>query len=79
MKNYSDMTAEELKNEKDRVLNEYKKECEDISDQCVEERYPSHGSNYDLRCTSAWDGYYKEEIEYLDELIEKRETKGSDE
>ena len=27
----------------------YKAECEEISDQCVEEGYPSYGSNYGLR------------------------------
>lgn len=42
----------------------YKKECEEISAQCVEEGYPSHGSNYELRANEAynyWMGLVDEE------------------
>ena len=28
---------------------EFRERCEEIAQQCVEEGYPSHGSNYDLR------------------------------
>lgn len=31
------------------ALAEYIAECDSISDQCIEEGYPSHGSNYELR------------------------------
>lgn len=31
------------------VYDEYLEECEKIAQDCEEEGYPSHGSNYDLR------------------------------
>ena len=43
-----------------RLRAEYAKECEKIADQCVEEGYPSHGSNYELRCESIC-SYYDEQ------------------
>lgn len=36
---------------------EYLAECYAISAQCVEEGYPSHGSNYDLRVESIRSDY----------------------
>ena len=32
----------------------FDEDCKKISEQCVSEGYPSHGSNYDLRCESRW-------------------------
>lgn len=37
----------------------YTEQCEDISDECETEGYPSNGSNYDLRCESLGDSYYQ--------------------
>lgn len=31
------------------VYNQYVEDCEEISEQCVQEGYPSRGSNYELR------------------------------
>ena len=33
--------------------------CEDIAEQCKEEGYPSHGSNYDLRVSDLQKEYRK--------------------
>lgn len=41
-------------------------ECEEIASQCEAEGYPSHGTNYELRCEVARQ-YYDEQIA----LIEK--------
>lgn len=35
----------------------FKEECREISEQCEREGYPSHGSNYELRCGNARDYY----------------------
>ena len=43
-------------------------ECEEIAAQCEAEGYPSHGSNYEIRCVHARQ-YYDEQIA----LIEKQE------
>ncbi len=43
---------------------EYQAECAEISAQCVDEGYPSHGSNYELRANEAykyWMGLVDEE------------------
>lgn len=48
-----------------RLEAEYALECEEIANQCVEEGYPSHGSNYDLRCESAR-CYYDDQIAAID-------------
>lgn len=42
-------------------------ECDEIASQCEDEGYPSHGSNYELRCATARK-YYDEQIA----LIENR-------
>ena len=34
----------------EQILKEYREACLEISEQCVAEGYPSHGSNYELRC-----------------------------
>jgi hypothetical protein len=44
----------------------YAEECDAISMQCVEEGYPSNGSNYDIRCGEARK-WYNEEIRAIDE------------
>lgn len=41
------------------AMKEFRAECDEISAQCVEEGYPSHGSNYDLR-VEALQPYYPE-------------------
>jgi len=46
------------------LLAYYDSECEAIARQCEEEGYPSHGSNYDLRCAYLWDDL-KETYPYL--------------
>lgn len=48
-----------------RLESEYAQECEEIADQCAEEGYPSHGSNYDLRCENTR-RYYDEQIALID-------------
>lgn len=52
------------------LLNDYHKECESISIDCEAEGWPPYGSNYDLRCSELWDSYYKEQLEYLEGLLE---------
>ena len=37
----------------------YEEDCAEISAQCEEEGYPSHGSNYDLRCESLGESYFQ--------------------
>jgi hypothetical protein len=44
---------------------QYNAECEEIAQKCSEEGYPSHGSNYDLRCANIRK-YYDEQIALLD-------------
>lgn len=53
-----------------RLESEYAQECEKIADQCAEEGYHSHGSNYDLRCENAR-RYYDEQIELIDSKYEE--------
>ena len=43
----------------EQALADFQKECDEIAAQCVEEGYPSHGSNYDLR-VEALKPYYPE-------------------
>ena len=43
-------------NEIDRM---YAEDCEEISAQCEEEGYPSHGSNYELRCENLGESYFQ--------------------
>lgn len=45
-------------------------ECEEIANQCEEEGYPSHGSNYELRCESVREEYWAQ-IDDLYAQIEK--------
>lgn len=58
------MTREERDRKVDELYNQFLAECEEIADQCEEEGYPSHGSNYDLRCDDAWN-WYKPAIDEL--------------
>lgn len=46
---------------------QFANECDEIGLQCEAEGYPSHGSNYELRCANARQ-YYDEQIA----LIESR-------
>lgn len=39
------------------ALKEYNEECELIAQECEEEGYPSHGSNYELRCSQLREDY----------------------
>ena len=48
---------------------QYAEECEEIAEQCEAEGYPSHGSNYDLRCESIRKSY----DEQIDLILEKYE------
>ena len=41
------------------LYDQYLEECRQISEQCVEEGYPSNGSNYELR-VEALEQYYPE-------------------
>lgn len=43
---------------------EFDELCEEIAEECEAEGYPSHGSNYELRCASARE-YYDERISYI--------------
>lgn len=44
------------------AMQAWTEECYEIAEQCREEGYPDHGSNYDLRITEAWK-YYEEQID----------------
>lgn len=39
------------------IMDNFRRDCAEISAECVEEGYPSHGSNYDIRCESLWKDY----------------------
>lgn len=54
-----------------RLEAEYDAECEKIADQCAEEGYPFHGSNYELRCENAR-RYYDEQIALIDSEAKRR-------
>lgn len=47
------------------IEREYQEECEGIAKQCVAEGYPSHGSNYELRCENLRK-WYDEQIKQID-------------
>lgn len=55
----------------EQILQNYYAECEAISEGCVAEGYPSHGSNYELRCQQLWDEFY--ELEY-NSAVEEEEV-----
>lgn len=48
----------------------YMNECDAIAKACEKEGYPSHGSNYELRCESARK-YYDEQIALIDAKYEE--------
>lgn len=56
-------------NEICRLEKEYQEECDAISEECIVEGYPSHGSNYGLRCEQARK-YYDEQLSYINEKYE---------
>ena len=37
----------------------YRDDCAEIAAQCEEEGYPSHGSNYELRCENLGESYFQ--------------------
>lgn len=43
----------------------YSSECEEIADSLEEEGYPSHGNNYELRCSSLYENCYSAELSEL--------------
>ena len=43
----------------DEIDKMYSEDCAEISAQCEEEGYPSHGSNYELRCENLGESYYQ--------------------
>ena len=47
------------------LFEEYERECDIIAEECEAEGYPSHGSNYDLRCEALWDNHYKWEYDEI--------------
>ena len=56
--------------EMNHLYDNFKRECEDISDMCVEEGYPSYGSNYELRCSYLYENYYRSEMSDLSDELE---------
>lgn len=48
----------------------YLEKCESISLDCAREGYPSHGSNYELRCAQAR-SYYEDEIRVISSKYEE--------
>ena len=65
------MTA--IENQINALYAQYMEECEDISQACIEEGYPSHGSNYELRCENLWRDYH-DEITALEEELEEEKA-----
>ena len=59
------MTNANANTKLDALMEAYRQECREISDLCVEEGYPSHGSNYEVRCASLWEDMYREDYESL--------------
>ncbi len=47
------------------LMNQFRAECEEIAVECQEEGYPSYGSNYELRCESLWQSFYKDDYDDL--------------
>ena len=45
------------------AIREFEEECREIADQCEEEGYLAHGSNYELRAEQLWDRFYKPYID----------------
>lgn len=47
------------------VMAAIREELDAISEQCEEEGYPSHGSNYELRAAETWKWYEEQYPEYF--------------
>lgn len=45
-------------------------DCISIERDLVEEGFPSHGTNYDIRCNYLWEEFYAPEIESIWKTIE---------
>lgn len=58
------MTVRQLE-EIDALWREYYEECEDIAVQCAKEGYPSHGTNYELRCAQVYQWYREQEYSIM--------------
>lgn len=56
-----------------RLESEYLEECKNIADECVDEGYPSCGSNYELRCEQTR-RYYDECIKAIDSKYDHGEN-----
>lgn len=48
------------------LMKEYMDACDEIAEQCREEGYPDHGSNYDLRTEQLWNGYFQPQFDALE-------------
>lgn len=74
MGNVFKATKDELRTEIENLYNEFYNEvCPEIVAECEAEGYPGGGVNYDLRCTAAWERYYKDEIGFLTAILEDKE------
>lgn len=60
------MTVKQL-DEIDALWRQYDEECEEIAAQCAAEGYPSHGTNYELRCAQAYQWYKEQEYLIIEE------------
>lgn len=52
-------------------MKDWKEICADISAQCVEEGYPSHGSNYELRVEQEREQFEEQGFLLSDEEVER--------
>jgi hypothetical protein len=53
------------------MMKSWKETCAEISAQCVQEGYPSHGSNYDLRVEQARQQFEEQGFLLSDEEVER--------
>lgn len=67
-------TKKEIEAEIEELFTQFKEECKEIAEQCEEEGYPNHGSNYDLRCENVWDDYYGPAVAELEDELDRAEA-----
>ena len=60
------------------LYKQYLEECDEIAEQCEEEGYPSHGSNYDLRIESLQKSYPELFAEQEEELEREEDLKDTE-
>lgn len=60
-----ELVSADLKCEIDALESHFKEECEEIADSIEEAGDYSHGSDYELRCSSLYSSCYDEELEEL--------------